>query len=195
MRIRSGACTSQSVGKICLTRTWRAACAATLAAIALAPPAYARTASAKSNATIVAPLSLVKTTDLEFGLIIPGTTAGTVTIDESNGARGRTGGVTLAGTGFGRATFLGNTGTRALVLFQLSTDTVTLSRSGGGSMNASLELETLPGTFLFNSSTTKLVVMNDNQVFAIHVGGTLTVGANQPKGFYDATFTLTANYY
>ena len=142
------------------------------------------------------PLSLVNTSDLAFGAIVPGTTAGTVTIDETTGARSPTGGVTLVGGTVGRATFTGNTGTQAAVLFQLGSGTVTLDRAGGGgSMNASLVLETLPGTFLFNTNTVKLVFMNDNQVYSIHVGGTLSVAANQAKGLYSGTFTLTANYY
>lgn len=54
---------------------------------------------------IVTPLSLVNTTDLEFGTLLAASTAGTVVINPSNDARSTTGGVTAAGSGGQAAQF------------------------------------------------------------------------------------------
>jgi hypothetical protein len=55
-----------------------------------------------SEAVFVTPLSLVNTSDLEFGTLLAGPTAGTVVINPNNDARSVTGGVTAAGSGGGR---------------------------------------------------------------------------------------------
>jgi hypothetical protein len=52
-----------------------------------------------SEAVFVTPLSLVNTSDLEFGTLLAGPTAGTVVINPNNDARSVTGGVTAAGSG------------------------------------------------------------------------------------------------
>ena len=72
-------------------RLRRATCAAlALAGMTLAAaPAQAQAVSARgtAQAVIVEPLGLVKIQDLRFGRMAAGTTAGTVTVDPTTGAR------------------------------------------------------------------------------------------------------------
>lgn len=178
------------------TRTRRAALAAALCtAVFAVSPACAATSTGQAKVAIVPPLTLVNTTDLAFGSIVPSTTGGTVTINEASGARTSAGGVTPVGGGFGAATFIGNTGPNLFVHVGLDSPTVTLNRSGGGgSMNATLVLEAIPIT-IFGNAQDRYILLGNQNVFTIHVGGTLTVGANQAVGAYSGTFTVTADYF
>ena len=60
-----------------------------------AMPAHADTKVGNAEVTVVRPLSFVIDDGLDFGNVVRGTTAGTVTIDP-NGTRTATGGVILA---------------------------------------------------------------------------------------------------
>lgn len=165
-------------------------CALAFAAV----PAHAAAASGTGTAVVVTPLSLVNTGPLNFGNIIPSAAAGTVAINENSGTRTATGGATLAGGLVGRASFTGLTGGWGIVQVQIP-GTVTLTRSGGGSMNASLVLSNMPGFTFVNQPTNKITLVGAGNVFSFAVGGTLNVGANQQAGSYTGTFTVTANYF
>ena len=60
------------------------------------PVAFAQSANANASATIITSLSLVNTTPLSFGAIVPGSSAGTVVVSPTDGTR------TLSGVTSGR---------------------------------------------------------------------------------------------
>lgn len=159
---------------------------ALLAAMCLGPVVAARAASVTGTAaaTIVTPLSVVKNSDLQFGAIIPGAAAGTVSINVGTGARTSTGPLTLVGTGFSRAQFLGLGQNTFIVQIQRTGPQPVLTRvSGTQTMNATLT--GLPTIRLFPGTG----------IITVNVGGNLSVAANQMPGFYTGTFSVTMTYF
>jgi hypothetical protein len=148
-----------------------------------ASPAYADTEAAQSRITVVAPLTLIKSDDLQFGSILSGA-AGTVTISATTGARTNTGGAIPVGAGFQRAEFAGMAQLGLITTISIPA-TTTLNRIGGGA--------SMPTTLVLEGSSTRLFTGNAIQFF--RVGGTLTVSANKLPGTYQGTFTMTVNYF
>lgn len=170
----------------------RLAVAAICAAAVLGAPVRAADGSGTGHATLLRPLSLVNTDDLQFGSLIAGTTGGTVTINPATNARTATGGVIPVGGGAHRAVFQGAGNGGFLITISGST-TATLARVGGGApaMTATLTRNIGGGALpLFGSLA---LLTGTPQTY--YIGGTLTVPANQPGGDYSGTFTLTVNYY
>lgn len=161
------------------------------ASTALGMPARAADTNVAANAAIVRPNTLIKTDDLDFGTLVSGPAAGSVTVNPVTGARSTSGGVTPVGNDAQRATFQGTGG---ILLITVSGSTsVTLSRIGGGApaMTASLvRAASTSGGGIALLGTTLL----PSGVQTYYIGGTLTVPANQPAGDYSGTFTLTVNY-
>lgn len=158
---------------------------------ALTASAQAADYPGTATAAVVRPNTLIKTNDLDFGTLTSGPASGTVTIDPVTGARSASGGVTPVGAGQQRAVFQGTGG--FLLLFVSGSNTVTLTRAGGGSMTATLSRAVTTsgsGIALLGASAT----LFPSGVQTYYVGGTLTVPANQPAGDYSGTFTLTVNY-
>lgn len=150
----------------------------------LASPAFAASAGGPTEAVIVSPLSLVNTDDLDFGTIVRGATAGTVTINANTGARTVTGGAVAAGGTPKRAAFVG-VGRPGILSFVSIGPAPTLSNGTGGTMTTTLAVEGGGGLILFPGSG----------VQTFRVGGTLAVGANQQEGNYTGTFTMTVVYF
>jgi hypothetical protein len=166
-----------------LSRT--ATLALTLSATGFARPAQAATLNGSSRATIVTPLSLVNTDTLRFGSIIPGASAGTVTIDPFTEARTTTGGITAYGGAISAGKFAGLTTANSHLKIDVPNGSVTLSRVGGGAtMTAS--------QFQINGDKNDWVT--PATVFTFNVGARLNVGANQMAGTYTGTYTVTVNY-
>jgi hypothetical protein len=172
---------------------------AALVAIGLAAamlPATSRAASraAKADATIVTPLSLIKDDDLEFGSILASVTAGTLVVPPS-GLRTATGGVILAPGVYFPSRFAGYGKSGQSVQISLGSNSITLSRVGGG---ATMTVD----TFVIGSTPTAILSTNPqvftigsaNGIFNFPVGATLRVGANQAAGSYAGTFTMTLVY-
>ena len=164
-------------------RLWVAsACAA---ACGLGSPGVAATQSTVAKAITLKPLSILKIRDLDFGRIVAGTTAGTVTIDPDFNTRAKTGGVTLAGGSPQSAEFL-TYGAPGKTLQINRGPLPVLTRVGGGAtMNVT--------DITLNGTTT--VFLNAAGLFDLFVGGTLAVGANQMDGVYTGTFDIIATYY
>jgi hypothetical protein len=155
--------------------------------------AVAASAGATSRSRIVKPISIANTRDLDFGIIIRGTTAGTVTINAQSGARTKTGGVVLQGTtGFSSAAFTGTGTGGRLVRLTIGTPAITLTRVGGGTMtvntfrisNNGAAQQTLPRNYTLPASG------SDN----ISIGARLNVAANQAEGLYTGSFTISMDY-
>ena len=163
-----------------------AALAATLVA---ATPASAQLASATAEAkgVVLLPLTLTKTSDLDFGTVVADPSlAGTVVIDSSTGARSVTGGVTAVPSfPGGRAVFQGAGSAGQQVDLTLVAPSVLNSGSNTVSVNS----------MTFNGGgTTKTVTIDNTGAFAVGVGGDFAIAAGQANGVYTANFDVTADY-
>lgn len=147
--------------------------------------AHAATQAGTAKAVTLKPLSIVKISDLEFGTMIAGTSAGTVVIDPTTDARTTTGGTTAAGGTPKAAQFL-TYGTQNSVLQVTRGPLPVLSRAGGG---ATMNVTQLT----LNGPVTRVV--NPAGVMDLRVGGTLAVGANQLEGTYSGNFDITVTYF
>lgn len=148
----------------------------------------------RAEAIIVTRLSLVKTDDLNFGKIVAGTAAGTVTVTPA-GSRSATGGVRLAGTGAQPAAFSGYGFLNQTVSISVNSNTPVVRRVGGSETmqfdtfiigsTPTAQLTTAPLAFRIGSTT---------GMFAFPVGATLRVKARQTPGLYTGSFSVTINY-
>jgi len=147
--------------------------------------ASAGTGAAIGTATTVAPLSVVKTDDLDFGVLIASGTAGTASINASTDARTTAGGATAAGGSPMAAHFTaaGRIGAVALIALPGS---ITLTRGSG--------TETMTVSSIASNGPT-LRVFPGTATIDVAVGGTLNVAANQVNGIYSGTFTVNVLYF
>ncbi len=127
-------------------------------------------------------MTLTRLSDLDFGTILSGSTAGTVTISPF-GAGSRTPvGVSVMGATYSRARFQVQLTSTTLgwanTFLGLSPDPLTLSGPGGGTLGLSFIRD--------------LDWRTDS---TLYVGGILSVGPNQPPGTYSGTFTATVTFY
>lgn len=151
---------------------------------ALAAPGGTATMSGTASAQIVAPIRIVATAPLRFGVMARPTTAGTVTVSTSGSVStsgGMVGNTAIAqgssGPQAGRFRVSGEPGRQFFVTLPAA---ATVTRSGG-SMTITL--------FTVGALTGSPVGTLD-----IAVGGTLAVGASQPVGTYSGTYQITASY-
>lgn len=147
------------------------------------------TASADAEATIVTPISITKTTDMNFGNVaVQASTGGTVVLAPA-GTRTRTSGVTLpnvTGTVAAAAFTVNGNGTYTYAITLPSS--LTLTHSGGagtGTMTVNTFTSTPSGTGALTGGTQTLTV-----------GATLNVAAGQAPGVYSSLtpFDVTVNY-
>jgi spore coat protein U-like protein len=141
------------------------------------------TANANAAATIVTPIKITKTVDLNFGAIVPSSTAGTVVVGYDNSRTGS--GVTLIsqlGT-HSAASFTVTGEANASFYVSLPTEEA-LTISGGGS-------ETMTVSSFFHNATGTL---DGTGAENFNVGATLAVAANQVPGLYNGTFNVTVTY-
>jgi hypothetical protein len=162
---------------------WAARAAASLGAVVLPASAMAADTTGSGEAIIITPFAFIQVDDMDFGTVVAGTSAGTVTIDAVSGARSFGGGVVaLAGTG-ARARFVGAGSENQTVNLTLSAPP-TLSDGGSNTMvMTSLNLD---------GPNTRTI--GPDLAFDVFVGGTLAVGANQAPGNYSGSFSLTVEY-
>lgn len=144
------------------------------------------TASATASATIVTPISIAKTVDMNFGNVaVSPTNAGTVVLAPA-GTRTLTGGVTLPvvpGT-VTAATFKVDGQGNYTYAITLPSSALTIT-SGSNTMTVT--------TFTSNPSGTGALSAGTQNV---NVGATLNVGAGQAAGTYVSLtpFDVTVNY-
>lgn len=173
-------------------RAVAAACA--LLAAATAPAGHAATQTGKAKTVVVSRLSFINAEDLEFGTLLAGATAGTVTVSPA-GVRSRTGGVTLVGGLVQPARFAGRGTVNQIVLVSLTTAT-SLLRRVGGTETMTLDQLTIGSTPTAVLTTTPRAfrITNTAGIFNFPIGGRLSVAANQAPGDYVGTFSVTLNY-
>jgi spore coat protein U-like protein len=172
---------------------WLAKLGLGLAAAAIVPStAYAQTMSADTQVAVVTPLSFIQVEDMEFGSIIPGNVAGTVTLSPSN-VRTATGGIVLVGNGHQPGRFAGMGTFQQRVRVRVTPVTITLT-GPGPSMTVNNFVIDPQGTLSQIGASPNYRISPANGIFWFNVGGRLNVGANQPAGTYSGTFTATLDY-
>jgi hypothetical protein len=138
-------------------------------------------ATASATATIITPIAISKTVDMNFGNVAVNASAGTVILAPA-GTRTRTGGCTLpAVTGTVTAASFGVTG--------LATATFAITLPGSITITDGTNNMTVD-TFTSNPSVTGTVPAT------LTVGATLNVSGGQVPGVYTTAspFTVTVNY-
>jgi hypothetical protein len=172
----------------------RFALAAAVMAAAITP-ARAETDQIDSQVAVVTPGSFFKVDDLNFGTIVAGGTVGTVTVDPA-GTRSATGGVTLWGNDHHPAQFAGMKPTQANrpVRIRVNTNTIQVTGPGAPMTVRLFRGNTNPGQPFTTTLRNYQVQQTSNGAFALFVGATLDVNANQAPGTYTGTWYLTLNY-
>jgi spore coat protein U-like protein len=172
---------------------WAAKYGSALAVIAMIPSiAQADTFSGDAQISILRPLSFIQVENLDFGSIISGTSAGTVTLSPTN-VRSATGGVVLKGAGFQTARFAGMGSQNQRVRIRITPNSILLTGPGPSMTVDNFTIN--PGTTLLQTGNSpNYRIQPANGIFWFTVGGRLNVGANQPSGSYFGTFTATLDY-
>jgi Mat/Ecp fimbriae major subunit len=142
-----------------------------------ATAANAASATATAKAKILRQVTVTNSTDLQFGTIVSGTAASTVTVTTA-GARTCGAGLVCSAASTAAAFAIG--GTTGQVVTISVPPTVTLN-SAGNSMTATLTASAATATLVASAG-------------AFTVGGVLAVGASQADGDYAGTFSATVDY-
>jgi hypothetical protein len=154
--------------------------------------AQSNSATATARATIVAPIALEKTADLEFGSISASAEAGSVTIPALPG--------NIVRTANGGISFFGFTGTVSAACFKV---TGTLLQTYVVSFPSTVELIHTDGVTKMSATNFESSLSTANNIGAVtvgelsnvYVGATLQVGASQKAGLYEsAAFEVSVNY-
>jgi hypothetical protein len=178
------------------------AAALTLACSIAATPANAQSVPASGKVStnggakvvIVRPLTFIKVSDLNFGQVAVGNSAGTVTVSPFN-VRTRTGGVAAAVGTSTPASFAGLGAVNQLVSIKISATSITLVRQGGSqTMTANNFIIGSTPTAPLTTAAVQYRIASATGMFQFPVGATLNVGANQMPGKYTGTFSITLNY-
>lgn len=156
-----------------------------LAALVAVQSAEAATRTAVTRARTVQPLAITLMRDLDFGRIVRGTTAGTVTVNPRTDVRTRTGGATIVGGGTPGAARFVVVGTPSRPVQVTLGPLPTLTRVSGG---ATMTMNTLTMNGGRNRTLTAAGTLD------LRVAGRLVVAANQLDGLYTGTFTVTVDY-
>ena len=163
--------------------------AAAMAAAAV--PATAAPISATQDSDgevlILAPLTLTKIDDLDFGAVVPGATSGFVVIHPATGARTVGGGVTGVPSAVGNRAYFGGAGSANQQVFVAVTAPAELI-----STTNPADRITVFGLPIEGSAFKTINPVTRSFFFG--VGGIIEIGINQPEGIYEATFDVTASY-
>ncbi len=149
----------------------------------VATGAQAQSANSSANAKVLQPMTIVKTADLKFGTVIVNG-AGSVSVPADAG------GVAVCGT-----TLTCQTGTSSSARFTVSgtknenfivTMPTTVSMTGPG---------TAIPVALVNNTTANKAVLSSTGSYALNVGGSFSVPADQVGGDYTGTYTVAVSYF
>lgn len=151
--------------------------------------------TANASATIITPLAIAKTTDMDFGNVAVNTNAGTVVMTAA-GARSTTGGALLpAVTGSPTQAVFNVTGQANYVYtITLPTNSPAFNLTSGSNTMVVSDFTSNP-----TAGQTGGVgngTLNGSGLQVVGVGATLNVAASQAAGTYTAAtpFTVTVNY-
>lgn len=135
------------------------------------------------TAKIVAPVSITQDQGLDFGTMISPSSATTVTIAASNGARSSTDDSILVGTSEGAAGSFEITGADGQSVNVTLPSQVRLTGTPDGEMTVD--------NFVSNKGTTFTL---DGGSAIMQVGADLNVGASQAEGDYSGSYEVTVSY-
>lgn len=161
------------------------------------PPTATATANATVQGTVLLPLTLTKSSDLDFGTVIADVASpGDVTISADDGSRTITGSVIGVPAALGnRALFKGAGSVNQAVLLTLKAP-ATLTSGPNSLTVTSMDFDT--GAASSANATTgymeSMRSLDNNGYFEVGVGGVFHIKANQPNGVYTGAFTVTADY-
>lgn len=164
-----------------------------MAILAVAAPAHADTVQGSAQAEIVEPVTITKTADLDFGLIVAHSTGtGRVVINARNGNRTHNANTSVLGaTGFGRALFDVTGEARRFVILSTASNSITLT--GPGTPMTVNRLRVSRNGAGQRSLPRRYRIPNAGSM-EIGFGGRLNVPPNQTPGTYTGTFDLTVTY-
>lgn len=176
------------------------ATALALAAGFCASLARAETATVQTQTTILTPLSMVKTADMDFGIVVSPAAAGTVVLTPTVTATCATTNGLIRSGNCQAATFMGYGAPNQIVRIRFNGSTVTLSNGLGQTMTVTNR--TADGTPALNylsgnvnsNGNVRYRIAAASGIFDYRVGGTLNVAANQALGHYSGSFTVTLEY-
>lgn len=143
-------------------------------------------ATATASATIIQPINIQNTGDLQFGNIAVNNQPGTVVV-ATNSSRTSTGGITLPS----------NTGNISAASFDVTgeqNDTYALSLPTSATLSDNNNNNTMTVNNFVSSLDNNVGTLSNQGTDAFTVGATLNVDANQPAGTYTGTFDVTVNY-
>lgn len=165
------------------------------------------TATGHSRAIVVAPLTLIKVDDLDFGRIAVGNAPGTVSINPTTGECTVTGPIIETG-GCHRARFSGM-GTKNMNA-RISLSQVTNLTGPGQTMvldnvilgsNATIDITGNTnsngigvGLTTGNGNSKRYSISTATGIYDLYVGGRLNVNANQLPGVYTGSITVSVQY-
>lgn len=151
------------------------------------------TATASSTAVLLTPISIQKTTDLNFGSIAASATAGTVDLDYADGRTSTASVKLLAGTATQKTAVFTVTG-EAAQTFSITTNDVAavLPMTGGSAGVGVTGITCQEGT----ASTIGGTAGGGSNTKVLHVKAQLIIPANAVAGTYSNTngLTVTVNY-
>lgn len=153
---------------------------------------HAGTYSGDAQVAVVTPLSFIQVENLDFGRVIAGPTAGTVTISTAN-VRSSTGGVIPVGSDYQRAKFAGMGTQNQRVRIVLAPAVIPLLGPGLPMTVTNLNISP-DGTLNQLGASPNYRIVAADGIFWFNVGGRLNVGANQAAGRYTGIFTATLVY-
>jgi hypothetical protein len=161
--------------------------ALTLAMFVITASTFAQvSATANTSATVITPIAISKTVDMNFGNIaVSPTIAGTVVLAPA-GTRTKTGGVTLPAVN-------GTVAAASFTVTGLGTSTYSISLPSSITLNGTPSGTMTVNNFTSTPSGTGALTAGSQTVL---VGATLDVGAAQAAGSYTNTtdMTVTVNY-
>ena len=167
-----------------------AGCAALICALDVGVSQAANNATASSTGTVVQPISISKTLDLNFGKFMAGASLGTVVVSTAN-AQSVTGGVTSSaslGASAKAATFT-VTGEPSSSYAISYPNTTTLTGAG-----APLTLDTFTNAVDAGTVAAGVGTLPVAGSHTLSVGATAHVAASQVAGVYTGSFDVTVNY-
>lgn len=144
--------------------------------------AHAASDTATAEARILAPVTVTKITDLNFGIIVPTAANGTVTLDFADTVT--CGSLTCAGTPQTAEFEVAGAAGESVTVDTIGA--VTLTHTGG---IATMSADLAPNVPFGATAWVLPAAVN-----TVLVGGDLAVGANQLAGLYTGSFDLTVNY-
>jgi hypothetical protein len=165
-----------------------------------------RTARAPAKAVLVAPLTILKTQDMDFAKIAPRTAPGTVTINPNTQVCTKTGPILQIGS-CKAAQFVGRGGKNLGARITL-TSTTNLTGPGQtmvldgvtlGSNSSIVFIGNVNGSGQGIGLTTgggnqRYSIVSTSGIYTLNVGATLHVNANQAPGLYRGSITVQVQY-